>query len=55
MGLVLWEIITREAPAEEQLRGLRTPAECPEVRWSGAVHSARMRLQSAGEVRTTTV
>ena len=32
MGLVLWEIVTREAPAEEQLRELRTPAECPEVR-----------------------
>ena len=31
-GLVLWEIVTREAPAEEQLRQLHTPSECPEVR-----------------------
>ncbi len=47
MGLVLWEIITREAPAEEQLRELRTPAECPEVRRSGAV------LQCRGQAETS--
>ena len=57
MGLVLWEIITREAPAEEQLRELRTPAECPEVRSSGALlcpphwkHQAQISLLGAGNV-----
>ena len=51
MGLVLWEIITRETPTGQQLRELRTPAECPEVRLCvllvGKIRLCKVRTVSA--------